>query len=295
LLSAIGDMNENLVGIVRHVHASAEEVSQAASELSASAEQVADGSRQQSDAAIAVARTVEEGTSSITATADTAEDVRKVSYGSLESTAKGNQSLMAMVAELDRAGMSVQEIAAAVAEFVRSTNTITAMTRQVKEIAEQTNLLALNAAIEAARAGEQGRGFAVVADEVRKLAEKSARSASEIDAVTGTLGTKSSAVESAIGNGQGSLASCQSLVKDVVQILSEANKTVMQAAEGAERIAASVKAQAAASGEISHNVHGIAQMAEANTSAIQETSTAARHLEQLAHTLQGSVSRFRVG
>jgi len=81
----------------------------------------------------------------------------------------------------------------------------------------------------------------------------------------------------------------------VVLILAEANNTVTQAAEGAERIAASVKEQASASSAISRNVHGIAQKAEANSAAIQQTSAAARHLEQLARTLQASVSRFRVG
>jgi methyl-accepting chemotaxis protein len=294
LLGSIEEMNRNLVGIIRQVDTSAREVSTAASELSASSASVAEGSQRQSDAAGSAAEAVEENTSSIAAVAETADDVRKLSHASLESTARGNESLVKLVTDLQQAGASVGEIANAVSEFVHSTNTITAMTRQVKEIAEQTNLLALNAAIEAARAGEQGRGFAVVADEVRKLAEKSARAASEIDAVTGTLGTKSSAVEQAIEKGRSSLESSQGLVQGMVQVLAEANKAVLQASEGAVRIADAVKEQATASGEISRNVHGIAQMAEENTAAIHQTSAAAQHLEQLAHSLQASVSRFKV-
>lgn len=295
LLRAIQEMNRNLVSIVRRVHDGAREVSKAASDLSASSGQVAEGSRKQTETAGAVADLVATTTAGMTAMASAAEEVQVLSHGSLESTAKGNESLVQMVSELEGTGVSVKEIAAAVSEFVRSTETITAMTREVKEIAEQTNLLALNAAIEAARAGEQGRGFAVVADEVRKLAEKSARSASEIDSVTATLGVKSAAVESAIGNGEKSLQSCQVLVKDVVGLLTLANKAVLQAVDGAEHIAASIKSQLGASHEVASNVHGIVEMAQANNVAVQQTSAAARHLEQLANILQDSVSRFRVG
>jgi methyl-accepting chemotaxis protein-2 (aspartate sensor receptor) len=294
LLGALNDMKRSFAEIVKQVHNSAGDVSSAATQLSGSAEKVAKGSQQQSDAAASAAEAVEENSSSIASVAETAQGVTQLSQISMKGAADGNSSLVKMVAELEQANLSVKQMAAAVAEFVSSTQTITAMTRQVKEIAEQTNLLALNAAIEAARAGEQGRGFAVVADEVRKLAEKSGRAASEIDGVTGTLGTKSAAVEQAINEGRRSLDSSQQLVQQVVGILSEANKAVLQASDGAERIAEAVKEQAIASGEISRAVHGIAQMAEANSSAIQETSAAARHLEELARALQGLVSRFKV-
>jgi len=67
----------------------------------------------------------------------------------------------------------------------------------ISDIADQTNLLALNASIEAARAGEHGRGFAVVADEVRKLAERTQKSLTDIDRITGTIVTS---ISDAYGN-----------------------------------------------------------------------------------------------
>jgi methyl-accepting chemotaxis protein len=129
--------------------------------------------------------------------------VHQRSQESLRRAEEGGRTLESLVAEVGLAEDAVRQMAVSVEEFVQSTSSITSMTQEVREIAEQTNLLALNAAIEAARAGEQGRGFAVVADEVRKLAEKSARSAGEIDAVTSQLSRQSVAVRKAIDEGLG--------------------------------------------------------------------------------------------
>jgi methyl-accepting chemotaxis protein len=51
----------------------------------------------------------------------------------------------------------------------------------VSNLAEQTNMLALNAAVEAVRAGEGGKGFGIVASEIRKLADRSRKSAEQIN------------------------------------------------------------------------------------------------------------------
>jgi methyl-accepting chemotaxis protein len=249
-------------------------VSNTAEHLATSSLQISQGSQAQSEAAASTAAAVEEITVSINSVAENTEDVRKLSEKSLKQTKHGNESVVAMIGEITRA--------------------IAGMTQQVKDIADQTNLLALNAAIEAARAGEQGRGFAVVADEVRKLAEKSAKSASEIDQVTNSLNQKSASVEAVVQTGLSSLQATQEQVGRVSAILTEAGDAVSQSSHGVNDIAASVSEQSLASTEIARNVEKIAQMSEENHAALESNSRDIVLLGKLAKELQDAVGRFKV-
>ncbi|MEO6974280.1 MAG: methyl-accepting chemotaxis protein [Gallionella sp.] len=269
-------------------------VSNTAAQLATSSLQISQGSQAQSEAAASTAAAVEEITVSINSVAENTEDVRKLSEKSLKQTKHGNENVVAMIGEIGRVQEAVTLIAESVKEFVESTRAIAGMTQQVKDIADQTNLLALNAAIEAARAGEQGRGFAVVADEVRKLAEKSAKSASEIDQVTNSLNQKSASVETVVQTGLSSLQATQDQVGRVSAILTEAGDAVMQSSHGVSDIAASVSEQSLASTEIARNVEKIAQMSEENHAALELNSKDIVLLEKLAKELQDAVSRFKV-
>jgi len=292
--TAFNGLIDGFATIIRQVSNGAGTVSATAAQLSASSLQIAQGSQLQSEAAASTAAAVEEITVSINSVAANSEDVRTLSEKSLQQTRQGNQDVTEMIGEIQRVQQAVNHIAESVKEFVESTRAIAGMTQQVKDIADQTNLLALNAAIEAARAGEQGRGFAVVADEVRKLAEKSAKSANEIDQVTNTLNQKTGEVEATVQQGLRSLRTTQEQVERVSGVLTEAGESVLKSSHGVSDIAASVVEQSLASTEIARNVEKIAQMSEENHAAVESNTQDIVRLEQLAKELKTAVSHFRV-
>ncbi len=291
--SVFNDMMAKFADLVRHVGESASQVSAAAHELSESANKVTEGSHRQDEMSATAADAVESVVSSITDIAQSTDRVHEQSRESERRSAEGNHSLSKLIGDVGMVENTVKQIADAVTQFVTSTAAITNMTREVKDIADQTNLLALNAAIEAARAGEQGRGFAVVADEVRKLAEKSAASASEIDAITRSLSQQSEAVQHSIDNGLTHITSSQKSVENVAEVLAAASSSVTEVGHGLDSIAAATEEQRRVFNDVAGNIEAIASMARENSEAVEQTSAAAHQLEDLANTLQNAVGRFR--
>ncbi|WP_454438942.1 methyl-accepting chemotaxis protein [Thauera mechernichensis] len=287
------EMLATLAALVRQVAQSASAVTNAAGQLAGSATAVAQGSQRQRATSANAAETVNAMMGNISSIAERTEAVRARSHDSLQRAREGQESLRRLVSEVGQVEATVKQMADAVSDFVGSTQAISRMTSEVRDIAEQTNLLALNAAIEAARAGEQGRGFAVVADEVRKLAEKSARSAGEIDALTREISSRSDSVQGSIEDGLHHIESSRAVAETVSQVLDSANVLVVEVVDGLDHIAQATGSQRVSSQSVTSSISEIAGMAQDNGRTVDQTVEAARHLEALAAQLQDSVSRFR--
>jgi methyl-accepting chemotaxis protein len=288
------EMMDNFNQLVRQVRDAASQVSSRVSALSDSADRVTQSSQQQNERSNLAATAVEQLVSSISSIAQSAEHVQHQSQESLARANEGTRNLSVLLGEMTVVESAVKQMADSVNNFVRNTESITLMTREVKDIAEQTNLLALNAAIEAARAGEQGRGFAVVADEVRKLAEKSSRSASEIDAITAQLSAQSVSVRHSIEEGLEHLASSQTAVASVSNVLQATNGSVAEVGHGLDAIASATDQQRRFSGDVESSIEAIAGMARENSGTVEQTAGAAHDLKRLAEGLGSLVGRFKV-
>ncbi|OOF17462.1 methyl-accepting chemotaxis protein, partial [Salinivibrio sp. PR932] len=163
----------------------------------------------------------------------------------------------------------------------------------IKDIAEQTNLLALNAAIEAARAGDQGRGFAVVADEVRSLAQRTQKSAGEIEDMIGSLQGKAEQSTQTIRVNAEKIAS----TRDNMTTANEALGTIKESAAEIHRlnssIASATEEQLSVSDEISSNLANIKTLSGDMNEAIDQLGPIVSDLKDNVDSLSSAIKHIR--
>jgi methyl-accepting chemotaxis protein len=279
--------------IIAEINHTCSQVAEAALNLSNAASQASASSHNQHEATSSTAAAMQQMAVSISSVADHAGEVKRVSDHNLQHAENGNRNMATLKTEIDSIEHTVTNIAASIENFVSSARAITAITNQVKGLADQTNLLALNAAIEAARAGEQGRGFAVVADEVHKLAERSSRSADEIESITKLLCQQAAEADETIHEGLQSVQNSNACLDNVLASLNETSGSANLAATGVLGIEASVREQLAASNDIARNVEQIAKMTEEHKTVASETAKSASTLQELASAMKNTIGKFK--
>jgi methyl-accepting chemotaxis protein len=77
-------------------------------------------------------------------------------------------------------------------------------------------------------------------------------------------------------------------------IMAHTNQSVEKTTAGVDDVTSSIQEQKTASAEVARNVELIAQSAESNRHASEESLQASLRLERLATSLKAEVERFRV-
>ena len=214
----------------------------------------------------------------------------------VQTVAAAAEELSASISEIERqveqttqivgeATGSAQETNEKVASLANAAQKIGDVVSLIQAIAEQTNLLALNATIEAARAGDAGKGFAVVAAEVKELATQTSKATEEIgQQISAIQGSTDQAVE-AIG-----------VIAEKIESVNSFTTT----------IAAAVRQQGDATGEISENVNqaavgtqhatdniaGVTEAASRATASAEDVRLVSSDMAVQAHALEEAISTF---
>ncbi|MGE6262098.1 methyl-accepting chemotaxis protein [Aeromonas media] len=218
-----------------------------------------------------------------TAITQMAESIREVSHSStaasdrLDETAdlfrEGNRSVLDTVAAVEGVHGELITSRAVIEALASQCRAIDGILDVINNIANQTNLLALNAAIEAARAGEAGRGFSVVADEIRTLAIKTQSSTGEIQKMITLLQASAGDAEQAMAQGERLSASCRLKAAATGDVLQQISDRLLQVASGSSQIAQAVQEQSQVTADIDRSVLSIKTLAD-------DSSQGSRHAVQ---------------
>jgi methyl-accepting chemotaxis protein len=234
----------------------------------------------------------------------------KSSAGAVERTA---QAVTAGTEAMARTMTSIREIEQSVTgtwkiadELARHSERIDGSVELIEDIASRVNVLALNAVIEATRAGESGRGFMTVANEIRILAKNTREASGGITDLIHVVKTDIDQIEKVMSDGLEKIKQSAGItdeavasVRDIRRLVGEHKQRMVNIAESLKRmqtfsqkVGDAMEKVAGVSGSNAAVVEGVGRSTLEMGAQLEDVTTSAGRLEEMAKTEQQLLTRF---
>ncbi len=285
---------EQLRELVLVINETADRVSNSTEQTQVNAVELVEASENQAQEIASVSKAINEMTISIDQVSNNATESANVAQRSVAIAYNGAEVVQRSIEGMNVIRDQIQETSKRIKRLGESSQEIGDIVSLINDIADQTNVLALNAAIQASMAGEAGRGFAVVADEVQRLAERSANATKQIKTLVKTIQADTSEAVTSMELTTSEVVRGARLAKDAGEALEEVQKISNTLANLIESISNTAQQQAASAGHISNTMTIIQDITSQTSSGTMATARSVGELNEMAASLQQSVTGFKV-
>mgnify|MGYP000870265209 FL=1 len=315
-------MLKSLRTMLSHVNQTSEQVAVSSGELLSISEQTASATNQITISIQEVAKSAEiqgknteesaeaiaQITGGIQQIANSIGTVAEAANETMNQASIGNEYIQKVVGEVENMHNATTDTIEMMEKLTNHSNEIGKIIDVITGISEQTNLLALNAAIEAARAGEHGKGFAVVADEVRKLADQSRDSANQISEIIKFIQNDILKASEMASDANSVAKNGLSLAEETGKSFEQIVKSIENVSEQADELSTITEELSASIEQVNISIERISQLALTNSSStseiasaseeqlatVQEVTSSANALANMADELRVLVGRFKI-
>lgn len=285
---------DHLRTLVSRINETAHEVARYSQDTQRITHQLAQSSEHQAQEIAGASIAINEIANSIDQVSNNAAESAEVAQRSVQIATNGAQVVNRSIQGMDNIREQIQQTSKRIKQLGESSQEIGNIVSLINDIADQTNILALNAAIQASMAGEAGRGFAVVADEVQRLAERSTSATKQIESLVKTIQADTNEAVTSMEQTTAEVVRGASLAKDAGVALDEIQTVSGDLAKLISNISEVSKLQSISASHISSTMHVVQEITSQTTTATLDTARSVSELANMAESLRGSVSDFKL-